>query len=154
MDNQMIKKSNNRLVLTLLLVAMLALVAVLAAFWFINVNEQQFPDFGQRRTPPSGFIAGDLEYFYAAFTIISTLNIALLILLLSVFLDIYRKTKSPFTIGLIIFATAFLVKDLTSSPLVISLSGFRAYGLGPFEFIPGLFEFFALTVLLYLSIKY
>jgi hypothetical protein len=150
----MIKKSNNRLVLTLLLVAMLALVAVLAAFWFINVNEQQFPDFGQRRTPPSGFIAGDLEYFYAAFTIISTLNIALLILLLSVFLDIYRKTKSPFTIGLIIFATAFLVKDLTSSPLVISLSGFRAYGLGPFEFIPGLFEFFALTVLLYLSIKY
>jgi hypothetical protein len=154
MDNQMIKKSSNRLVLTLLLVAMLALVAVLAAFWFINVNEQQFPDFGQRRTPPSGFIAGDLEYFYAAFTIISTLNIALLILLLSVFLDIYRKTKSQFTIGLIIFATAFLVKDLTSSPLVISLSGFRAYGLGPFEFIPGLFEFFALTVLLYLSIKY
>ena len=150
----MIKKTNNRVVLTLLLVAMLALVAVLAAFWFINVNEQQFPGLGQRRIPPPGFIAGDLEYFYAAFTIISTLNIALLILLLSVFLDIYRKTKSPFTVGLIIFAVAFLVKDLTSSPLVISLSGFRAYGLGPFEFIPGLFEFFALTVLLYLSIKY
>ena len=154
MDNKMIKKTNNRVVLTLLLVAMLALVAVLAAFWFINVNEQQFPGLGQRRIPPPGFIAGDLEYFYAAFTIISTLNIALLILLLSVFLDIYRKTKSPFTVGLIIFAVAFLVKDLTSSPLVISLSGFRAYGLGPFEFIPGLFEFFALTVLLYLSIKY
>jgi hypothetical protein len=153
MDTQMKKESNNRVILALLLVAMLALVAVLAAFWFINVNEQQFPDFGQRRTP-SGFIPGDLEYFYAAFTIISTLNIALLILLLSVFLDIYRKTKSPFTIGLIIFAAAFLVKDLTSSPLVISLSGFRAYGLGPFEFLPGLFEFFALTALLYLSIKY
>ena len=150
----MIKKGNSRIVLTLLLVAMLALVAVLAAFWFINVNSQQFPDFGQRRTPPPGFIPGDLEYFYAAFTIISTLNIALLILLLSVFVDIYRKTKSPFTIGLIVFAAAFLVKDLTSSPLVISLLGFRAYGLGPFEFLPGLFEFFALTVLLYLSIKY
>jgi hypothetical protein len=150
----MIKKSNNRIFLTILLVAMLALVAVLAAFWFINVNEQQFPDFQQRRTPPSGFIPGDFEYFYAAFTIISTLNIALLVLLLSVYFDIYRKTKSPFTIGLIIFASAFLVKDLTSSPLVISLLGFRAYGLGPFQFLPGLFEFFALTVLLYLSIKY
>jgi|WetSurMetagenome_2_1015567.scaffolds.fasta_scaffold11153_2 hypothetical protein len=154
MDNQMIKKSNNRVVLTLLLVAMLALVAVLAAFWFINVNEQQFPSFQQRRTPPPNFIPGDLEYFYAAFTIISTLNIALLVLLLSVYFDIYRKTRSPFTIGLVIFAAAFLVKDLTSSPLVISLLGFRAYGLGPFEFLPGLLEFFALTVLLYLSIKY
>lgn len=154
MDNRMIKKSNNRVVLTLLLIAMLALVAVLATFWFFSVNEQQFPNFQERRIPPPGFIAGDLEYFYAAFTIISTLNIALLVLLLSVYFDIYRKTKSPFTIGLIIFAAAFLVKDLTSSPLVISLSGFRAYGLGPFEFLPGLFEFVALTVLLYLSIKY
>jgi hypothetical protein len=153
MDNQMKKKGSNKVVLTILLVAMLALVAVLAAIWFLNINAQQFPDFGRRR-PPVGTIPGDLEYFYAAFTIFSTLNIALLILLLSVYLDIYRKTKSPFTVGLIIFAAAFLVKDFTSSPLVISLSGFRAYGLGPFEFLPGLFEFFALTVLLYLSIKY
>jgi hypothetical protein len=153
MDNQMIKKGNHRVVLTILLIAMLALVAVLAAVWFLNINAQQFPGFGQRRPPP-GIIPGDLEYFYAAFTIISTLNIALLVLLLTVYLDIYRKTKSPFTVGLIIFAAAFLVKDFTSNPLIISLSGFRAYGLGPFEFIPGLFEFFALTVLLYLSIKY
>ena len=145
-------KNSSKLVLTILLVAMLALVAVLAAFWFINMN-RQFPSFQERRAP-SGVVPGDFEYFYAAFTIISTLNIALLVLLITVYFDIYRKTKSPFTVGLIIFAGVFLIKDLTSSPLIISLLGYRAAGLGPFEFLPGLFEFVALTVLLYLSIKY
>jgi hypothetical protein len=152
MEKQMNKsKSNTRIILVILLVAMLVLVAVLAAFWFITISHQ--PILQQRRAP-SGFIPGDFEYFYAAFTIISTLNIALLVLLLTVYFDIYRKTKSPFTVGLLIFGAAFLVKDLTSSPLVISLLGYRAAGLGPFEFLPGLFEFVALSVLLYLSIKY
>ncbi len=150
MENQMTNKGNNRLVLTLLLIAMLALVAVLAAFWFISINQSGLQ---QIRTPP-GFIAGDLEYFYVAFAVLSMLNIALLVLLISVYIDIYRKTKSPFTVGLVIFAVVFLIKDLTDSPLITSMLGFRAYGLGPFAFIPSLLEFFALTVLLYLSIKY
>ncbi len=153
MEKQM-NKSKSRVVLTILLVAMLALVAVFAAFWFIVISQQQFSGFQVRRLPPPGFIPGDLEYFYAAYTIVSTLNIALLVLLISIYTDIYRKTRSQFTIGLLIFGSAFLVKDLTSNPLLISLLGYRAYGLGPFEFVPGLFEFVALTVLLYLSIKY
>ena len=153
MEKQM-NKSKSRLLLAILLVVMLALVAVLAAFWVIVVTQQQFSDFGARRIPPAQGIPGDLEYFYGAYTIISTLNIALLVLLISIYTDIYRKTRSQFTVGLLIFGSAFLVKDLTSSPLIISLLGYRAYGLGPFEFLPGLFEFVALTVLLYLSIKY
>ena len=136
-----------------LIFAILVVVAIFATFWVITQSRPQFPGFQQRGTPPN-FIPGDLEFFYAAYTILSTINIALLVVLTLIYIDIYNKTRSPFTIGLIIFASVFLMKDVTSSPLVISLFRFRAYGLGPFEFLPGLFEFFALSILLYLSVRY
>jgi hypothetical protein len=138
-----------------LIVSILVLVAVFAAFWVFVIQQPQIPGFGQRRAPPPGdFIAGDLEYFYAAHTVISSIDIALLVILIFIYSDIYLKTRSQFTIGLIIFASVFLIKDVTASPLIIGLYGFRAYGLGPFEFLPGLFELVALSILLYLSIKY
>jgi hypothetical protein len=54
----------------------------------------------------------------------------------------------------LIFAIVFLMKDIASNPFVIGAFGFRLYGLGPFALLPDLFEFVALTVLLYLSVKY
>jgi hypothetical protein len=134
-----------------LIFALLVVVAILATFWVVFESIPQFPSF-QPRVPPK-FVPGDIEFFYAGYTILSTINIALLIVLTLIYVDIYVKTRSQFTIGLVIFASVFLMKDVASNPLVISLFRFRAYGLGPFEFLPGLFEFFALSVLLYLSVK-
>ena len=129
----------------------LVAVAVLATFWVLIENK---PTFQPRGLPGTSFIPGDFELFYAGFTILSSVNIALLVVLSLIYIDIYIKTRSQFTLGLVIFALVFLVKDITSNPLVISMFRFRAYGLGPFEFLPGLFEFFALSILLYLSVKY
>ena len=143
---------SNRFKIGLILTVLIA-VAVVAALWALVALHE--PPLQLRRPPPPGtVIPGDFEYFYVAFTIVSTINITLLVIVLVSYINIYNKTRSPFTIGLIIFALVFLVKDITSSPLVISLFRFRAYGLGPFEFLPGLFEFFALSILLYLSVKY
>lgn len=135
------------------ILTILAIVAVVTALWALVFLHE--PTFQLRRAPPpSGFVPGDFEYFYVAFTIISTVNIALLVMVLLTYINIYNKTRSPFTIGLIIFALAFLLKDIASHPFVTGLFSFRAYGLGPFAFLPGLFECAALSVLLYLSIKY
>lgn len=147
------KQMNKRLKFGLIIVILLA-VAIFAAFWALVLRQQQIPAFEQRRLPPPSFIPGDFQYFYVANTIISTINIALLVILALIYFNIYIKTRSPFTIGLVIFALVFLVQNVTSSPFITSPFGFRAYGLGPFAFLPGLFEFFALTILLYLSIKY
>jgi hypothetical protein len=136
-----------------LVVAIIAAAAIFAAFWALNINQPTFSPF-QPRSPPSVGISGDFEYFYVVFTVISTINIALLVILVLIYADIYNKTRSHFTIGLVIFAVVFLMKDLFSSPFVIGLFSYRAYGLGPFAFLPGIFEFAALSVLLYLSIKY
>jgi hypothetical protein len=137
-----------------LIFALLVVVAILAAFWVIVVRLPQFPGIGQHRTPPPSFIPGDYEFFYVANTIISSVNIALLLVLIVLYTDIYVKTRSPFSLGLVIFALVFFVKDVTSSPFVSALYGYRAYGLGPFAFLPSLFEFVALSILLYLSIRY
>lgn len=148
MQNQM----NKRIRLGLI-IASLAAVAAVAAVWALTLIQQHKGYFERHVTAP-GFIPGDLQFFYVANTILTTINIALLVILIVLYADIYTKTRSPFTIGLIIFAVVFLVENLTSSPFIIAHYGFRAYGLGPFAFLPSLFEFIGLSILLYLSIKY
>ena len=135
------------------LVITVTLIAIIAAFWASATFPFSPPQFPERRFP-GGEIFGDLELYYVAQTVISTVNIALLVFLLTTYIDIYRKTRSQFTIGLIIFSLVFLLNALTANPLFIWVFGFRAFGLGPFALLPDLFEFIALIVLLYLSAKY
>ncbi|MEM2094253.1 MAG: hypothetical protein QXI32_03025 [Candidatus Bathyarchaeia archaeon] len=96
----------------------------------------------------------DIELFYAIKTVLTTVNATLATLLMAIYLGIYRKTKSEFTIGLIIFSTVLLLYAITSNPLVQLIFGFRAYGLGPFAMLPDLFACAALSVLVYLSLRY
>ncbi|MBS7659593.1 hypothetical protein KEJ28_02740, partial [Candidatus Bathyarchaeota archaeon] len=76
------------------------------------------------------------------------------IFLMVVYIDIYRKTRSEFTIGLMIFSATLLLYAFTSNPIIVRAFGYGLFGLGPFALLPDLFTFVALTILLYLSIKY
>ncbi|MEM1989092.1 MAG: hypothetical protein QW782_00445 [Candidatus Bathyarchaeia archaeon] len=102
--------------------------------------------------PPHVFIP-DIEIFYTVKSVISTVNVALVAILLLIYLDIYRKTKTQFTAGLIIFSLILLFYTLSSNPFMHMLFGFRAFGLGPFAMLPDIFAFTALIILLYLSLK-
>ena len=150
MSSHMNKNIKIWLVITVTLIA----IALLAAFWASYTFPFPLSEFPQRRLPPLEDIRGDFEFFYIAQTVLSTVNVALLIFLLTTYIDIYRKTRSQFTIGLIIFSLVFLLKTLTANPLFMWIFGFWAFGLGPFALLPDLFELIALTVLLYLSAKY
>ena len=96
---------------------------------------------------------GDLELFYKVKTVLSSINAALLVFLLATYVDLYKKLKSEFTIGLIVFSLTLLLYALTSNPLLQWLFGYRAFGLGPFAMLPDLFTSLALAVLLYLTMK-
>ena len=153
---------NKNLKLTLILV-ILVLVVLLAIFWATQYQimppkppssiEKRLPHefLGQRPSRPT---PGDIELFYTVKTVISSINVMLLIFLLIGYIDIYRKTKSEFTIGLVIFSITLLLYALSSNPLVHWLFGFRAFGLGPFAMLPDLFAFVALSILLYFTVKY
>ncbi len=133
-----------------LLLPILILVALFAAFWAASILYQPQPLI-QRSQFTSRY---DFEFFYLAHSIFSTINIALLSILVISYVSVYLKTKSEFSFGLVIFAGIFLLKDISSSPFISSPFGFFASGLGPFAVLPDMFEFAALTILVYLSVKY
>ena len=151
MENKMDRKVRIWLIIIVGLIVVAILAAVLASLKFNSFDPSRFPF---RPLPPPEFNPADLEFYYIARTVVSTINIALLVFLIATYATIYSKTRSEFSIGLMIFALVFLMKDLVASPLVIGAFGFRASGLGPFALLPDMFEFAALSVLLYLSVKY
>lgn len=96
---------------------------------------------------------GDLEVYYTAKILISSVNAVLLLGLLIIYIDIYNQVKSEFTVGLIVLNVALLLYALTSNPLLHRWLGFMGSGLGPFAMLPDLFTLFASAILLYLSLK-
>jgi hypothetical protein len=111
--------------------------------------------YGQFTSDPEQYYStiGDLELFYKVKTMLSTINATLLALLLVTYVDMYRKLKSEFTLGLILFSLILLLYAVSSNPLLQQFFGFWGIGLGPFAMLPDLFTTFALVVLLYLTMK-
>jgi hypothetical protein len=131
-----------------LLLPIFILVGLFAAFLAASIL------YSPIQRPPQYFTQYDFEFFYYAHAIISTVNIALLIVLSIIFISVYRKTRSEFAFGLIVFGFAFLLKDIVSNPFVAGIFSFAASGLGPFIVLPDIFELAALSVLLYMHLKY
>ena len=138
-------------ILLIALLALTALAAVLLAEYQTNQRRGSNFPFVARQYMPN---PADIELYYLARTVFSTINIVLTVILIVNYVSIYLKTKSEFTVGLSLFALFFLIKDITWSPFVIGFAGFGIFGLGPFAFLPDLFEMAALLVLFYLSVKY
>jgi hypothetical protein len=151
MDNQM---SNRKSRLWFIVIAFIIIAGILAGVWaaytFQTRSSSAFPF---SPLPRPEFNPGDLEFYYIARTVFSTINIALLAILIETYAALYIKTRSQFTIGLLIFSIVFLMKEIASSPFVIGAFRFSISGLGPFALIEPLFELGALSVLLYLSIE-
>jgi hypothetical protein len=143
----------NRSMRIWLVLVILVVVTALSALWAMSTVRTPFSPF-ERHLPPERENPLDIEFFYTAQTVVSTINVTLSIFLLLSYIDIYRKTRSEFTVGLTIFSAVFLLNALASDPLVIWIFGFRPFGLGPFALLPDLFALGALVTLLYLSIRY
>jgi hypothetical protein len=145
---------NRKQTILILLIVLLALTAtasvILASYQAGLRRSLDFPFIARQYRPNPA----DIELYYMARTVFSTINIVLTLVLIGNYISVYLKTKSQFTIGLLLFASFFLIKDITWSPFVIGFAGFGIFGLGPFAFLPDLFEMAALLVLFYLSVKY
>ena len=81
-------------------------------------------------------------------------NLILLLCLLFIYAKNYGQIKSQFAMGLIAFIVLLIMQALTSNPFVPAMWGFRRMPiLGLFAIVPDVFEFVALSVLLYISLK-
>jgi len=151
MNSGMSKSKNTRIWIVIVILIVVAVAAALLAEAAIRFRPP--PPFQHPPYPPTG-IPGDYQLFYTAEAVISTVNVTLSFMLVLIYVSIYIRTRSQFTIGLIVFLIAFFLDAIVSSPFVTRVFGFRAFGLGPFVLLPGIFTLGALAVLLYLSVKY
>jgi hypothetical protein len=150
-EEEIMNRKQTILVLLTVLVVLTASLAIIFASYQNSLRRGPNFPFTPRQYFPN---PADIELYYLARTVFSTINIVLTIILIVNYVSIYLKTKSEFTIGLSLFALFLLIKDITWSPFIIGFAGFGTFGLGPFAFLPDLFEMAALLILFYLSIKY
>lgn len=92
-----------------------------------------------------------LPYFLTVKAVIASLNSVLILSLVVIHINIYRRTGTKFSLGLVLFSTAFLLYTIVANPLVHMLLGFRRIGFGPIFIIPDLFTLLASAILIYLS---
>jgi hypothetical protein len=153
MNNQM---RSRRVAIWFTIIGLIVIAGILAGAWaYYNLEKAASTPFYpwiQRQTPQPN--PGDSEFYYIARTAFSTVNIALLIILTETYAALYYKTRSQFTIGLLLFALVFLMKEIATSTFVTGVFRFNVSGLGPFALLEPLLETAALSVLLYLSIEY
>ena len=153
MEHKMQKNSKTSEILAVIIVISALAIAVSTALWVTSRVERPPSPF-VIRPPPEGNIPLDLQLFYTLETVFSVINVTLSIVLLILYINIYFKTRSQFTIGLIIFSAILLLNAFVSIPLLHRAFEFHEYGLGPFAFLPEMFTCVALLVLLYLTLKY
>ena len=85
-------------------------------------------------------------------TVISFINLGLIIPLFIIYAGIYRRVRSSFTLGLMAVVFALGMYALTSNPLIVSLLGGRAGEIGLSQIIPDLCATVALVILIRISL--
>jgi len=86
-------------------------------------------------------------------TVISFINIGLIIPLFVIYAGIYRRVRSSFTLGLLAVIFALGMYAVTSNPLPAGLLGSRTGDIGLFQIIPDLCTTVALIVLIRISLE-
>jgi len=107
----------------------------------------------QLSTPQAQAIWNDFKETYALVTIVICMNLAMLVGLLGLYLDGFRKTKSSFMMGLSMFLGVLFVQSLFSLPSLQLYLGQSLSDLGLYHIIPNIFETIALIIFFYLSME-
>lgn len=137
-----------------LVVAASIALALLAGYWASTHPPFPPPSLMEQTRPPPEGVPGDIQLYYVLNTVFSTLNAALLVFLMVLYVGIYVKRKVDFTLWLTIFCSVLLLDTLTSNPIIQWTFGFHPSGLGPFAMLPTIFTSAALVILLYLTLRY
>ena len=129
------------IIILLLIVGMIVGLAVSRGG--MNYAKRQNPDINQR-------VLSLIGTLYTISISIFCINISLLLGLLWIYADSFRKTKSSFMLGLLLFIGVLFVQSILSLILFpLSLGeNLSLYGI-----LPNMFETIALTILLYLSME-
>jgi hypothetical protein len=151
----------------LIVIASLMFIGIVVGFIFSTIGFNSIKDALQQ----SGYQATDVQerrfsLLYTTSMIINCVDIVLLIGILWIYIDSYRKTKSSFMLGLTFFIGVLFTRSIVTLVTVHSL--FIEYvraiplltkvfviggGFGSLSFFLNVFEIIAISILLYLSME-
>ena len=86
-------------------------------------------------------------------TLVSFINLGLIIPLFIIYAGIYRKIRSSFTFGLLAVIFSLGMYVLTSNPMIVTLLGGIPSCIGIFQIIPDLCATAALIILIRISLE-
>ena len=86
-------------------------------------------------------------------TVISFVNGALILLMLGIYIDLYRKIRTNFTAGLLLLIIVLLMNAMSSNPLIFLRFDGAIFGPSMVLIIPDILSTIALSVLFYLSLE-
>ncbi|VVB60092.1 Uncharacterised protein [uncultured archaeon] len=150
-----------------IVIASLIFIGIAVGFIFSTIGFHSIKDAIQQ----SGYQTTDAQerrfsLLYTASMIINCVDIILLIGILWIYLDSYRKTKSSFMLGLTFFIGVLFTRSIVALVTIHSL--FIEYvraipvltkafviggGFSTFNFFLNIFEIIAISILLYLSME-
>jgi hypothetical protein len=87
--------------------------------------------------------------------VLSSINLALLVILISLFIKKYRTIRSEFTLGLLLFSLALFFRTLFSAPLInyFVFGSTVSLPVDPYRLIADVFELIALTIFIYIATR-
>jgi tellurite resistance protein TehA-like permease len=136
------------------------IVLVLASMTIPVLLKAQQPGTGQNPVKPPNVQPGQQPQQPAGWeeskqlkTVISFINIGLIIPLFIIYAGIYRRMRSSFTLGLMAVIFALGMYAVTSNPLIVGLLGGRTGEIGLFQIIPDLCATAALLILIRISLE-
>ena len=136
-----------------IIIVLMIVVAAIVGAAFASLTEVQFDRDRDDFPDPEEIEKRDFTIYRTTAAAVATVNLVIGAALIMLYLEVYREVKSDFTVGLIMVTLSLMLYALFSNPLVHSVFGFRAFGLGPFAMIPNFFAMVAMSTLLYLSLK-
>lgn len=136
-------------------IAVAILVLLLVQFTVPQASAQRRP----MRPPLRDFSPEQLELLEARIetyvrwkTLISALNIGLMLYIAVFYYQLYRENGSKFSLGLTALSLALLVYSVSSNPVLISyLRPSNGVWWGVFNFVPDVFTSVAAFIMVYLS---
>jgi len=95
------------------------------------------------------------DWILTARLIFSIVNLAILVILISIFFRRYRELSSPFTLGFLLFSLALFFRTFFAAPIVkVFVFGVATSNVvDHYRLIADIFELFSLTILMYLSTR-
>ena len=97
-------------------------------------------------------ISNMLALYIEGRTVLALINTCLLLYLMALYYNIYRETRSNFSLCLVLFSATLFLYSITSNPIMIWINGFNGTNIfNLFNLLPDIFTTLASAILIYLS---